>query len=321
MTQWQLRILLTTGMLVAVPAVFAVPIPIERKEGVVTDPAGFMPNRKHMPLPGTIIAVLLADAQPLLNAEGRHGPAEQLCVGWNGGSYRWVYLPCDDEATINRLSIPLPDNKSKVYPKLNMANPTTVKPWGIDAAYSLVEVEVNDGLGSPEHDSFVATKIKKLDGSTAYPIQTERVVADLKKQYEAHLSEMGKDLDEAMTRAAAQAIKGGEPTGPREKNTLMFVTWLAETEKLQVRFLTRITDGSYKYARGINIELSPAPAPPAPPQGGELPPSRWANGLRYGAQFGIEYGVEYQVSKAGKIEGKKTLAARSFQKEIPAPPK
>ena len=320
MTQWLLRGGLFCISLCVVTTAAAVPIPNEKKGEVIADRANFIPNRKHLPIPGKIIAVLATNAAPVLATEGRSGPPDQLCIGWNGGSYRWVYVPSDGQALINNLQVPVADGSKKVYPRLNMATPTSVKKWDIDKLYSLVEVEVNDGDGSPANDSFVATKLKKLDGSKDYPIQVADVIADLKKQYEAHLTERQKDIDAAMDEAAKKALKERKPTGPREKSTLMFVTWMPESEKLVVRFRTQITDGEYKYGGGINIELQPRPLPPGPAQGGPAAPPRLENGLRFGTQFGIESGVQFEVSKSGKIDKIKILEPQSFSKDLPAPP-
>lgn len=320
MTQWLLRGSVLGITLCIAAMADAVPLPSEEKGDIVADRANFIPNRKHIPIPGKIIAVLATDAAPVLSTEGRSGPADQLCIGWNGGSYRWVYIPSDGDAIINNLQVPVADGTKKVYPRLNMATPTSVKKWDIDKLYALVEVEVNDGDGSPANDSFVATKMKKLDGSKDYPIQVVEVIADLKKQYEAHLTEKQKDIDAAMDEAAKKALKDRKPTGPRDKSTLMFVTWMPESEKLVVRFQSKITDGDYKYGNGINIEFQPRPLPPGPAQGGPAPPRRLENGLRYGTQFGIEYGAQFEVGKAGKVDKIKTLEPQSFTMELAAPP-
>lgn len=321
MTQWLLRASVLAVSMCVAAAAFAVPVPNERKSGgVIVDRANFIPNRKHLPIPGKIIAVLATDAAPVLSAEGRSGPPDQLCIGWNGGSYRWVYVPSAAEAIINNLQVPVADGSKKIYPRLNMATPTSVKKWDIDKLYSLVEVEVNDGEGSPANDSFVATKMKKLDGSRDYPIQVAAAIADVKKQYEAYLTENQKSIDAAMDEAAKKLLKDRKPTGPRENSTLMFVTWMPDAEKLVVRFLTKTTDGDYKYGNGINIEFQPRPLPPGPAQGGPAPPRRLENGLRYGAQFGVEHGAQFEVSKSGKVDKIKSLAPQTFTKELPPPP-
>jgi hypothetical protein len=311
---------LLAGFLCLTPPAGGVPAPTEKQADVIADRAGFIPQRKHLAVPGKIVAVLLTDAQPVLSTEGRSGPADQLCIGWSGGSYRWVYVPVAEKAMIQNLQVPLPEGKLKVYPTLSMASPTTVKKWGIDSPYALVEVEVNDGEGSPANDSFVATKMTRLDKTKDVPLDVAAAVAEARKQYETHLSEKAKDLDAAMDEAAKKAIKDRKPTGPRDKATLMFVTWLPDAERLVVRFRTHITDGDYKYGNGINIELPAPPVAPAPPRGGAVRPPLLENGLRYGTQFGIEYGAQFEYTKAGKLDRVKTLAVESFTKELPMPP-
>ena len=86
---------------------------------------------------------------------------------------------------------------------------------------------------------------------------------------------------------------------------------------LRAHFRTRIVDGSYKYAAGLNIELG-APVPPSA-RPGNLPAARLPNGLRYGKQFGIEFGLAYEVSKTGQVEKSLVLPIESFEKELPMP--
>src|SRR4051812_28571420 len=76
-----------TGALCLTAPAAGVPLPTDKKGDEITDRAGFIPNRKHLAVPGKIIAVLVTDAQPVLSMEGRSGPQDQLCIGWNGGSY------------------------------------------------------------------------------------------------------------------------------------------------------------------------------------------------------------------------------------------
>ena len=59
-----------------------------------------------------------------------------MCIGWNGGSYRWVYVPVAANPMIQNLQVPIPEGKVKVYPSLSMASPNTVKQWGIDKLYA-----------------------------------------------------------------------------------------------------------------------------------------------------------------------------------------
>jgi len=58
------------------------------------------PFRKHLALPEKVVAVLVSEPEPILALEGRSGPRDQMCLAYNGGSYRWVYVPVDRNAMI-----------------------------------------------------------------------------------------------------------------------------------------------------------------------------------------------------------------------------
>src|SRR5262245_53264361 len=78
----------------------------------IKDRANFIPARKHQPLKGTAIGVLVYDGQPVLSTEGRSGPADQLCFGADGCSYRWVYVPTLDQAQIKNLRVPVGEKEN-----------------------------------------------------------------------------------------------------------------------------------------------------------------------------------------------------------------
>src|SRR5262249_40311487 len=144
-----------------------------------------IPKQKHEKLAGKVIGLLVADAQPVLSVEGRSRPPDSLCFARRLHSYRWVYVPPPDQPLIANLAVRVGDdgNKTQTYPALNMANPKSVTPWGVTQPYSLVEAEVNSGLGSPPDMSFVGTSFKVLDGSKEYPLKVTEVVTQLKKRY------------------------------------------------------------------------------------------------------------------------------------------
>jgi len=302
----------TLFLLLLVPSlVVAVPLPKDAGEPPIEDAKGFIPFQKHAALPGKTIAVLVGEPDAVFQAEGRSGPPGQVGLGVGGVSYRWVYLPTDGKEMITNLSVELPNGKTRVYPKLNLATGGDMKRLGVDVPYALVEVNVNEGAGSPEGDAFVATGIKRVDGSKEFSLVVPDIIKDVRAKYETDLSNRQKDLDALIVEEAKRSLKGQEITGPREKNTLMYMTWLPEKEHLQVRFFSRVTDGAYKYGNGINIEFAPAPPGPAP---------RLPNGLRYGSQVGVEAGMQYEFAKDGKLVSTRELRAKAFAKELPPPP-
>jgi hypothetical protein len=316
------RLLLLTVLAgIAASGLRAVAVP--PATGVVKDRAGYFPNRKQAAVGGTAIGVLLTDGQPVLSTEGRSGPADQLVFSANGNSYRWVYVPVAENPMITNLQVPVGDKGQKdVYPSLSIASPRTVVPWGITAPYSLVEVKVNDGKGSPANDSFVGTYFKVLDGSKDYPLKVAEVVADLKKRYAEAIKAREKDLDKAMADHAAKSLKDKKPTGPREKSELMYVTWLNDSDALQVRFKTKMSDGAYTIIENPIGPKGPFKLPPKPAEGGNSVPFRVRPAdirLKTGTTFGIEFGQLYEVNKKGEIVRIDELPIETFTQQLNAP--
>lgn len=304
-------------------AAFAAPAPTDTDE-TVKDRAAFVPLRKYQALPGKTVGVMVSDVAKVMNHDGRSGPPDAVAFSRDGQSYRWVYVPATDKVTIPRLTVPVGEkgDKKVVFEKLSMANAPTLKQWDVDKPYALVEAEVNDGQGSPAVEGFVATKMKRLDGSKEYPLVVADAVEKCKKKYKGYVEEQQKAIDAAMGEAQKKAIKDEKATGPRETNELMYVTWMPDKERLRVVFRTTITDGAYKYGGGAR----PVDGGPLPPRKGPAfmfppppPPPRFEN-VRWGTQFGVEFGRAYEVSKAGEIVRTLTLPSEPFQKELPAPP-
>src|SRR5262249_40023183 len=215
----------------------------QAQEKVIKDRKSFFPNRKQVALTGKEIGILLTDGQQILNTEGRSGPADQLVFSSNGNSYRWVYVPTAENPQIINLQVPIGNKGEKAtYPSLNMANPKSVLGWGVKQPYSLVEVDINSGSGSPAGDSFVGVSFKVLDGTKDYPLNVVDVIKQMKERYAEYITKQQKTIDQAMKDGAEKALKGKAPTGPREKKDLMYVTWLTDSNTMRVHFRTTISD-------------------------------------------------------------------------------
>lgn len=281
----------------------------------IKDRANFIPARKQQALPGKVVGILAYDAQPVLSVEGRSGPADQLCFGVNGCSYRWVYVqtPNAPQPVISNLQVPVGDKgEKKVYPALDIARPANVQGFGVTQKYSLVEVVVNDGLGSPSNDSFVATSIKVLDGTQNFPIKTTEVIEDLKKRYTAFLKDQANVIERQLGEAGKKALKERKATGPREQSDLMFVTWMPQEQRLHVHFRTRVSDGSYNTVQGGPEKV--------PPFGGKLkqqPPRDFR--MKTGVTFGVEFGMAYEVGRDGRLAATRALPFQAFQEELRIP--
>src|SRR5262249_17468831 len=156
------------------------PAPDITKEVIVKDRETFIPYRKYAPLPDKVVGVLVSDVAAKMGHEGRGGPADAMGFSMAGNSYRWMYVPVTSENRIImnlQVSVGEKGDCVQVYPLLNRANPKTVQQWNIGPAYALVEVEFNNGQGSPAQEGFVATKMTRLDNTKAYPLDVTAAIA------------------------------------------------------------------------------------------------------------------------------------------------
>lgn len=311
----------------------AAPAPVLTSE-TIQDRKGFIPYRKYYALPGKVIGLLVSNVREKMSHEGRSGPPNAMGFSHDVGSYRWMYTPANGKALINQLRVKVGENGNqiRIFPSLNMANPDTVKQWKIQAPYALVEVEVNDGLGAPAQEGFVATKMKRLDGTKEYPLNVAKVVEELKDRYEKDLKKLEDKISQAMEQSKEDAIGKNAATGPREKKTLMYLTWVSDQKRLRMHFRTTITDGAYKFTQGGARPIRPFPLPPPPGanpvkqppaarRGGAFPPPPPVRArVRYGTAFGIELGYGYEVSSEGALKKILELPIESFKKVIPPPP-
>lgn len=311
---------------------------LTQAQETVKDRKAFIPTRKQVAVGGKAVGILLTDGQPVLSVEGRSGPADQLVFSASGNSYRWVYVPTQDNPQITNLQVPVGDKGEKaVYAALNLANPRSVLPWAVTQPYALVEIEVNGGRGSPAGDSFVATEIKVIEGSKDFPLKVADVVKQVKARYEEYLGKQKDAIDKAMKDQQQKALNGKPVTGPRERKDLMYLTWLPESSTLRVHFRTTISDGAYSLVGGGIDNKRPFPLPPPPkrkvlprdpgsvvfidPEEFVLraaPPKNFA--VKVGTTFGIEFGQAYIVNKTGEVTGTESLPIEPFTQSLNAPP-
>jgi hypothetical protein len=296
---------LAAGVLLGLGGVRAVPTPSDA--GKVRDCAGFIPKHRYPALKGTVVGLLVGDVLAPLNAQhGGSGPADGLCFSTGGSSYRWVYVPVGDSAGIPRLDVRVGEKGKEIkwYRNLDIASPRSVKRWGITGKYALVELEVNDGKGAPadrDNHGFVATRMKQLGGTNEYPLRVADVVAELRQRYHKQLADQQKLIERGVDKARKAAVGDRAPTGPRETEETMYLTWLPKERRLVVRYRTIVSDGAFKFG-GDNVNLETG-----------------RRGSRYGTGFGIEFGTAYEVSASGKLERTRTLPIQPWKKDIPRP--
>jgi hypothetical protein len=283
-------------------------------QAAVKDLKDLMPSRKHMPLKSNVVGILLVDGQQFLSTEGRSGPPDQVCFSTAGCSYRWIYVPVIDGAQITNLQVPVGEKPgmTQIYPSLDLARLKNLKAYGIEAGYTLVEVEVNNRQGSPPGDSFVLTNARVLEGTAEYPLKTAEVVKQMQQKFADYLKDNSKAIDEALDKAGKNALKPDQqPTGPRERSEVMYVTWMPDTQTLRVHFKVRISDGSYTYIEGGGFKGKGKIKQPPPPQKFKV---------RVGTTYGVEFGAAYEIDKTGKLVNTETVPFQSFTTQLQPPP-
>jgi hypothetical protein len=265
------------------------------------------PTRAFGALPGKVVGVLASNGQAVLAREGRQGPADALCLGSGAGSYRWLYVPVAKKPLIGGLNLRVgpKGDKTRRFDSLSMASPQTVRQWGVTQPYTLVEVEVNGGLGAPPGENFVATGMRVLEGSREYPFKVTDVLNRVRTAYQAALKEKEPAIGQAVAEARKDVPPGRKPAGERERTELLFVTWLPEQQSLRVVIQTR------------TAETAPGPVPPPAAADREQPPPR-----RPATLYGAEWGMTFELSRPDLTEQGRELPLRQFHKEIllPVPP-
>src|SRR5687767_13384976 len=219
--------------------------------------------------------------------------------------------------------------KMKTYPRLS-SGPSVyerLKAQGdLPGPICLVEVEVNDGLGSPKGaGSFVITRLKPVEVGPDFALKAvdalqeskrlheealasqkdeiERLVAPLRNELMARFEEMQK---EAGVRRIMR--NGGENNSfpwvlTRDQSreaTYYYATWLQDHELLQVNWFSRHIEGDSATGSWHDGKS-------------EVPP-RWT---AWGVAFGVEVGESYFFDKTGKLVEQRPLKVRAFQKVLP----
>lgn len=148
-----------------------------------------------------------------------------------------LYFPSDGRGFnfIPQWIVPLPDGTTVKYDAA-MFRPDTANPWGLHACAHLVELDVNDGRGGRDIH-FVATRVRVLDNTTAYPWSLARVLLDLRARHDAHAREYTAAL--AFTRPERgpwreQVTSGLIPTWTDPPGRLDVLVWRTATRTAEL---------------------------------------------------------------------------------------
>ena len=218
--------------------------------------------------------------------------------------------------------------KLKTYPKLS-SGPSVyerLKAQGdLPGPICLVEVEVNDRLGSPgAGSSFVITRLKTIEGGPGFALNAvdalneakrlhEEALASQKDEIEKLVAPLRKELmarfGEMQEQAGMRGMVGNAGhnnsfpwiiTGDHSREAAYYyATWLQERELLQVNWFTRHTEGDCTTGSWHDGHS-------------EVPP----RGVAWGVAFGVEVGESYYFDKTGKLVEQHAEKIRAFQKVL-----
>lgn len=279
----------------------------------ISDREVFLPQRRFLTLPGQTIGVLLRCPSAVLALGGRESAEDQYWFSTDGSSYQAVYVPVDKNPIYPRLEAPVgPMGERQAFENLSLATSSSLRKFGIRGEVVLVELEVNGGRGSPPADAFVATRLRRLDGTADFPVRLERVKAQVIERYQNWVSAESRRIEAELEKSALKALGQRSATGPREQMDAVYFTWLTKSRSYRVHCLTTITNGAYEYEGGIRIEFSNQDG-----KGGHGPNSvTKSTNLRYGTQFGVEFGQGFEVTVEGHFHRTIEFPLQSFQREL-----
>lgn len=117
------------------------------------------------PLAGRTIGVLVPDADAWLSLQNRVGQKKAVVFSSGSFGYRWMYVPARSPTEGFEQRVQIANGEMRTFRTVELATPDVLRKLGVNPDFALVAVTVNDGLGAPASNWFVASDIRPLDGS------------------------------------------------------------------------------------------------------------------------------------------------------------
>jgi hypothetical protein len=213
------------------------------------------------PLPGRVTGILVRAAGRMMSEQGYSGPEDVYGFASGTGGYRRVYVRCPggefaDEAGPLTVRVGEAGSGEKTFDQVCLLDAAVAAHLdkALSRAYTLVEVEVNGGLGCPATDSFVATDLRVIPG----PFDPTRAVEAARKRFLTRVEEV--KAKGAMARAFHEAAKSSAADGmgePKEVDQHVTVTWLPDRKVLRTDWRLEYRAPSGRPETNIGIQASP----------------------------------------------------------------
>lgn len=259
------------------------------------------PPVKYAPLQGKVVGVLVPDAEAILAAEKRSGPAGAVLFSSGPGSYRWLYLPRPkDDRKAEDQYVVVAGDKEQVFHHVRIATRELLSEMKLPDKYALVEVEVNGGAGaSAKGDSLVATSIRGVERTPEFPLDLDKVIVEVMRRTANRREAEAKAIEKVVAQAQEKVGINSPPTGPRETSDSLRVEWRPESRQFRVTVTTEVTDGYYLKGGG--------------PGGIQAKPERT------GTQFGAVGTTVYEIDTKGAFVKDTATAFEPFTRKLGLP--
>lgn len=256
------------------------------------------------PIPGRAVGLLVADVEAILAAEGRTGPDDALGFAWQQSSCRWVYVPCDGQAGETIVaSVGTKIGGRRPFQRVCLLTAKLASQRTLPPGYALVEAEVNGGAGCPGVESFVATELRVLDGTTDYPLRVDAIVSAAKAELARRSVVSRVAIDEKFAELAAAHLGDRPLAGKRETTNLAIVTWRTKSRRLVVDLRRRVVDGAWRFAAGQRPDAAPE---------NDL-------SVRYGTSVVVEVRTVGRYDPTGRRVALEAFPVHGYVSELPPP--
>jgi hypothetical protein len=238
----------------------------------------------YEPLPERAVGVLVPQASAVLGAEGRSGPTDAVLFSRNGKSYRWVYLPALEGEKGEAVTVQIGAGEERRFADTVLASEQALARRKASPGYSVVEVEVNGGAGSPPSDRFVATQLRFLDDSAEVPFRVDPLVTEALARCRMLPAETGA---ESTFESLRETTVGKEMPIVRQDQLVPRVTWLADKAEVQIDCRIELVGQESRRSAGTSPRQLAAPSE--------------STAAYHGKRLSVSVGAEYRISPSGNL--------------------
>ncbi len=223
------------------------------------------------PLPGRTRGILVRSAASAMKEKGYFGGDGTYGFASGPGGYRWLYVRCPRPSfkeSVEPVTVQAGESGKveKTYSDVCLLDETLASHIDkrLTRPFTLVDVEINNGLGCPATDSFVATELRVVEGF----LDATDAVEEAKKRFLEQVADAEKKgvVTEKFRTWGTEHPSAEPPSAPVKATARVMVTWLPKREVMRIEW--RLTYG----AAGGRLETSIGTQAKAPGGAGQRRP-------------------------------------------------